>query len=101
LRHVEEFGRRCAAEIVAVVSIRIKTKAAILMIILTGVSRAAKDPRVRIALLVMMKSVAIENHGGVFRNEHPLVDEVFCRTVGRSHPEGSVNPLDLFRNQRT
>jgi hypothetical protein len=100
LRHVGELGRGGAAEIIAKVPIGIESKTAIIMRMLTGVSRT-EGLRVRVALLVMMEGVAVENHDCAFWNEHPVVDEVFCGTMRRSHPEGSVNPLDLSRNQLT
>jgi hypothetical protein len=51
--------------------------------------------RIRIPLLIMMYTIAIENDRCVLRNVHPVVYKVFCRMVRRRYPKRRADALYL------
>ncbi len=62
------------------------------MSVMKRISRNTKrDVRVRIARLIVMERIAIQDHGGTLGNIHPIVHEILGGTVGRSVPERGVN----------
>jgi hypothetical protein len=59
-------------------------------------NRKTEDVRVRIAFLVVVESIAIENNDSVLRDEHAVVLVILGGVVWSAHPERRVYTLKLW-----